>query len=216
VKPVSAADIIAGVKISKVWEALGGAPLRSRRGAAFWRGGDGPSVSIDDAKGTWFDHAANEGGGVLDLVGRVRGGDRQESLRWLAAFAGVALDDRVVSIDDRKAWGAERRAVDRELPAARLFRRAAMLQAEELLGILKAAIFDPTVRLIPQIGEIAYWERRLDRWRRLDGAELVAEYQTWRTRDPKLTAALVAYMRDIEAAEVRAAVNFISELERAA
>src|ERR1035441_9268954 len=87
-------DILAAVKISTVYSALTGKrPRRSGanryRGQAIWRGGENLSVAIDDSKLTWFDHAAAEGGGVLDLVGRVRGGDRKESLRWLSELAGV-------------------------------------------------------------------------------------------------------------------------------
>jgi hypothetical protein len=35
------------INIVEVWLALGGGPLRARRGKAFWRGGDSYSVSVD-------------------------------------------------------------------------------------------------------------------------------------------------------------------------
>jgi hypothetical protein len=164
-----ATDIVSSVKISQVWQALGGPALRRGRGVAFWRQADGLSVSLNDAKGTWYDFPAGESGGVLALVSRIRRGDRQESLRWLADFAGVAMDDSPLSTEDRASWATERRAIERDLPAARLWRRVALALGGKLLDSLKA----PTGR--PNVGEICSWERRLARWRRLYGAELVAE-----------------------------------------
>ena len=87
--------ILESVTISNVYRALGGATLpNGRRGVAFWRdGANGFNVSLNDTKGTWFDHAAGEGGGLLDLVVKVRGGTKQEAVRYLAALAGIPIDD---------------------------------------------------------------------------------------------------------------------------
>ena len=46
---------ITSVRITDVWAALGGGPLRQRRGQAFWRDGDGYNVSLNDDKGCWHD-----------------------------------------------------------------------------------------------------------------------------------------------------------------
>ena len=73
--------VISRIRISDIWVALGGARPRFKRAPAFWRDTQDRNVAVDDAKGTWFDHARGEGGGVLDLIRHVRGGSRAEALR---------------------------------------------------------------------------------------------------------------------------------------
>lgn len=82
------------VRISDVYAALTGRKLRRTgvdtwRGQAWWRNGNGLNVRLDDSRGVWKDFVTNEGGGVLALVVRIRGGTRQDALRWVADFAGV-------------------------------------------------------------------------------------------------------------------------------
>jgi hypothetical protein len=77
-----------------------------------WRGGDGFNVSLNDTRSVWHDFTTDEGGGVLDLVARIRGGDRQDALRWLAAFAGIRLDQ---SAADRRGS----RSLGHALPGSR-------------------------------------------------------------------------------------------------
>lgn len=77
--------------IIDVWAALGGGPLRHGRGVAFWRGGDGFNVSLDESCGVYFDHAHGEGGGILRLIQTLlaTGGvdDERASLQiWAHAF----------------------------------------------------------------------------------------------------------------------------------
>ena len=72
---------------------------------------------------------------------RVRGGTRAEALRWVADLAGIQLDDKPLSAEARARWAAERRELDRDLPDARLWRRAAISLAEELLDE-RAAVFE--------------------------------------------------------------------------
>ena len=47
-----------------------GEPNRAFSSDSEWRYGTKGSLSIDVTAGRWFDHEANEGGGVLDLVER--------------------------------------------------------------------------------------------------------------------------------------------------
>ena len=109
---MSASDIIARVRITQIVEALGG-KVRHKRCQAFWRKGDGWNVSLNDDKGTWFDHARGEGGGVLDLVQRIRGCDRKEALQWVADFAGVPLESGLTQ-EQRREYANRVRAAKAE------------------------------------------------------------------------------------------------------
>ncbi len=102
-------DLLAGVRITDAWVALGGGPLRHRRGTAFWRHGDGFNVSLSDQKGCWHDFVTGEGGGVLDLVQKVRDCDRKGALRWLADFAGVPLDSKPLTAAQKRDYARARR-----------------------------------------------------------------------------------------------------------
>jgi len=97
------ADVVARVHISDVADALGAKLDRARRRCvATWREGRKFSVSLDDTKNCWHDFAANEGGGLIDFVARVRGCDRKAALEWLAACAGVPLDQQTET--ERRQW----------------------------------------------------------------------------------------------------------------
>lgn len=188
-------EIIANVKISDVYHALTAkAPRRTGpdrwRATAAWRGGDGLNVSLDDTRGLWHDFTTDEGGGVLDLVIRVRGGSRQDALRWVADLVGCPLDDHPLPAFDRERWRREQRRIELHLPNARLWQRGALALGEEVLDRLKAALADPKLPW-PGIGEIARWTAQVATWRRLDDATLVDEY-LWRARnEPLMTRGLV-------------------------
>src|SRR5438046_2905840 len=90
VRPTGRAnEILASIKISQVYRALAGKEPRRTgrdtwRAAAAWRDGSGFNVALNDAKGTWYDHRDRIGGGLVDLVQSVRGGSRQDALKWCA------------------------------------------------------------------------------------------------------------------------------------
>lgn len=66
---------------SAVAEFLLGEPIaRTRRE---WRWGRKGSFSLNVEHGTWYDHEAGEGGGVLALVVRERGGSKADAVKWL-------------------------------------------------------------------------------------------------------------------------------------
>ena len=186
----SAAAILAQVRISEVYRALGGPELRCNRGPAFWRGGDGLNVSLDNDRGLWHDFGGDgEGGGILDLVQRVLGGSRTDALRWVAELTGVPLQDTPLSAADRERWVRERRELDEFLPRARHWRIAAVGVCDELLVDLKAGLFDPTLPQ-PGLGELAHLTGVLDRLRMFDGIALVTEYRSWLGSHPGITGAL--------------------------
>lgn len=105
---MSAFELIDRVRIAEVWDALGGGPLRRNRGCAFWRGSESFSVSISCERNVFFDFGPHEGGGILRLVRVARNCDRRTALAWLAVFYGVSLDDRPLSIDQRREWQQKR------------------------------------------------------------------------------------------------------------
>jgi hypothetical protein len=102
---MNAAEIVGSTSITKVWETLGGDRPKHGRAPAFYRNGDNPqAVSLDDRKGIWFDHRDHVGGGVLDLVQRVLGCDRGAALRWLAEFTGLPLENRILTLRERREY----------------------------------------------------------------------------------------------------------------
>ena len=122
---MSVSHILSRVKISGVCHVLTGRePRRTGRDtwrtAATWRVGDGLSVSGDDSRGVFHDFVTGEGGGILDLIVTVRGGSRQDALRWLAEFTGAPLEDKPLSPEDRTKYVRQRQAIERNLPSAAL------------------------------------------------------------------------------------------------
>jgi hypothetical protein len=97
------------LSILDVWTALGGGELRHGRGRAFWRDGDGYSISLNADKGAWYDFRDNRGGGLLALVEQALNCDRSQAIDWLQANCGL---------DERKLTPAQRRE------RAELLRRA--------------------------------------------------------------------------------------------
>jgi hypothetical protein len=97
----TAREIISRIRISKVWAALGGGPLRNGRGAAFWRDSRDFNVSVSDEKGGWHDFVSGDGGGVLDLIQHVRGGSRADALKFVAELAGLTLDSRPLTRQEK-------------------------------------------------------------------------------------------------------------------
>jgi hypothetical protein len=71
-----------------------GEPNRARSSKTELRFGSHGSLSVDLDKGTWYDHEAQEGGGVVDLVRRQKGFHSDgECLQWLESD-GYISDNR--------------------------------------------------------------------------------------------------------------------------
>jgi hypothetical protein len=190
------AEILSLVSITQVWSLLGGGELRRKRGRAWWRNGDGWSVSVDDRRGCWYDHRDGIGGGVLDLIVKVRGGSHADALRWLAAVVGVPVDDRPLSYKDRQRWALEREQTQRIRSEATYFADAATELAElelEELSQSDPARFGPTaflsrLRLCPE-----------------------AEYCAWLESHPQLAAGLVHAGQERERRIVRMLWSYMTE-----
>jgi hypothetical protein len=103
--------MIADLRITDIWERLGGGPIRNGRAAAWWRDGGGPNVAIDSERGVWFDFARGAGGGVLDLVRTVRDCDKRAAVRWLCD-QGLIEDDAYVPPEEGRRRAEERARLD--------------------------------------------------------------------------------------------------------
>ena len=187
---------LASVPLLPVWHALGGGPLRGKRGNAFWRGGDGFSVTLDLSKGTWYDHRDGRGGGVLALVETALECDRRAALQWLETNCGLN-PFQPSSVNKQRCYR-------REHEDAKHFGIAAKALAEEILDQLDA--YDPA---------------RADHTRLLDiiragEAQLAEEYRSWRCNYPDLTRALVRAGVSSRARLHRGLAFFLLELSNAA
>src|SRR4051794_40406513 len=69
--------------IGPLAQSLLGEPNKAMSSAVELRYGKHGSLSVDLAKGTWFDHEAGVGGGALDLVTRETSLTGAERLEWL-------------------------------------------------------------------------------------------------------------------------------------
>jgi hypothetical protein len=66
-----------------VAKALLGEPMAALSSARDWRWGRRGSLSVDPARGLWWDFERGVGGGVIDLVAHVLQCDRTAARRWL-------------------------------------------------------------------------------------------------------------------------------------
>lgn len=122
---------IEDLDIRAVWLTLGGGPLRTNRGRAWFRDGDGHNVQLYPDTGTWHDFATGTGGGILALVEVALGCDRRGALEWLAQNFGVA-------IGDRKTAG-ERAEFARRRDAARTVTERLIERRDEVFDVIREA-----------------------------------------------------------------------------
>ena len=143
---------------------------------AFWRRGDGYNVSLDNTKGCWQDFATDEGGGVLDLVQRIRDCPRAEAYRWLAAEFGLPSSN--LTLAQRREFARQRACDEQDVVAARLFADVAVILAEQALEKMhpcdlgRASLTGLLAALRSETGTLV-------------------KYREWRQKKPKLTRGLV-------------------------
>jgi hypothetical protein len=119
----------------------------------------------------------------------VLGGDRASALKWLATHFAIVLNDRPLTHEDRARYAREKRLYDRDLPVARLWRRAAVALTEQTLDELKRPLVDPTTGRADTDG-VQHFEAILRLLRRLEGTALVEQYRAFLRRNPLLTAGM--------------------------
>ncbi|MBZ5583376.1 MAG: hypothetical protein LAQ30_14435 [Acidobacteriia bacterium] len=154
---------------------------------------------MDDSRGVWRDFVTGDGGGVLDLIMRVRGGTRQDAVRWLADITGATLDCRAPSSSSRPEY-AEVQRRRRDVP---YFADAARFMAEGALELLSST--DPkraahttllaALRVAPE-AEYRAWLDERPRW----AAALVS---AGRARARRLQMGLASYLFSEEANAAR-------------
>jgi len=203
-------EILSDARIVEVWTALGGPTLHggpyAYRGCAWWRNGDGLNVSVNAVRNVWFDHRNGLGGGIVDLIARVRGVRPREALCWLAEWQGVGLQR--LSREDRTRHREERRKLEKLLASALLFQRAVIALFEELLADLKGGLFDSgseptTARYVFSL------ESDLRFFRQLAMLPLVEKYIEWCSNNREFTEALVRAAASLEEAETNALKNLL-------
>ena len=122
------------------------------------------------------------------------------------------MEDKPLSPEDRTKYVRQRQAIERNLPAARLWKRTVIVLTEDTLDHLKAKLFTPETDL-PDLQEIRYMTDMLSRLRRLDGEPLVIEYRDWQTSHPALTEMLVRIAQKRERAERAALLAYFEATE---
>lgn len=99
--------------------ALLGEPNRTLSARTKWRYGRKGSMAVDLDTGEWFDHEADAGGGVLDLIAFCNGygtpgyRDRKRAAEWFAARFGNN-DHRPRAKTQQQRWERERLRAKRE------------------------------------------------------------------------------------------------------
>jgi hypothetical protein len=185
---MTAAEIVGHARIMQVWHALGGGEIRRGRGQAWWRRGDGWSVSLRDDRGAWYDHRDNIGGGVLDLIQHVRGGSRADALRWLADWYALPLDGAQLSPEERRRYAHARAHAPDLARAASLWHgerlgeldqlKRAALERDDMLALMRAAQEHCLLSLLAPSGIVLAYIDARRKWPEHTAA-LVAEGERW-------------------------------------
>lgn len=83
-----------GAHMEAVARKILGEPNTALSNATVLRWGSHGSLSVDIGKGTWFDHEAGAGGGVLDLIAREKGAKNGAAITFMRDELGIALEER--------------------------------------------------------------------------------------------------------------------------
>lgn len=115
--------------------------------------------------------------------------------------------------EQRRKWGQQRRTFERDLAAARYWRRGVLVLIELDLDQEKARLFSTDkpadVRLIRD------YTRLIARLEHAGDEALVAEYREWRAEMPEQCAGIVRWAKAREAAEIRALMAYLDATEAA-
>jgi hypothetical protein len=191
-------------------------PARQRVACPLHRG-TGKNLAIDFSRGLWY---------CFSNCGR--GGDAIVFELALNGGGFLAARNRVFDIVGRPMGRVSRRRARRHITMkeqadARLWRRLAVLLAEESLDDLKKRFFEPAASSIDLTqpawsvtpADLARGTALLRYLEAIAGDSLVHEYLLWRRRAPALTDALVAIGHRVERTEHRALARYLEQVEDA-
>jgi hypothetical protein len=169
-----------------------------------------PSASFHNGRFRCF--ACGVSFDVIELVQRALGTDFKDALAYLSDRYGVPLHPWRLPPVERARFAQQRRRLERNLPDALRWQRAAILITDTHLDELKAPLADPALgptdwQEIPRV------EQRLARLRRLTGRALVDEYHACRERHPLLATAIVQFATRFEVIRQRALLGYWDALE---
>jgi hypothetical protein len=125
---------ITGQAFLSLWRELGGGKVRGSRelkAQAFWRNGDGWSVSLNPSRGLWFCHVTGTGGDAVDLVRLALGVGVAEALTWLEE-AGYRQPARRMSAAELAEQRRRRKDAQRRRLEVADFRRALDCELDRL------------------------------------------------------------------------------------
>jgi hypothetical protein len=153
-----------------------------------WRGpcpvhrGTHDSFSVDPETGLWRCWSVcGHGGDIIALEMALTGATWRDAVTEIERIIGRALLDRPASRAERRALAQNREREQREMRAAKYFQFAAIRITEHLLDDVLPV--DTPERYAPTQLRLALHEA--------EGATLLAIYRDFRSREPRLTAALV-------------------------
>jgi DNA primase len=146
---------------------------------------------------------------AIAFVQRVRGQDFRQVLDFLGARYGVPILPIVHSTAERQSRAEQQHAIERDMPNARLWKRAAVELCDEVLDDCKERFFRGFKDVEAQ--EIYALTRFSEHLRKMDGPALVEEWISWKRNKPELTSALVRVGRALETADQRAVRAFLAE-----
>jgi len=92
-RPSGARDVLDRVSMAHILTALNVRPRpRGNRTICPVHNGNNETLSFNETKGAWYCFSCGEGGGKIALVSKVHGYKPQQALKWIAALAGIELD----------------------------------------------------------------------------------------------------------------------------
>lgn len=113
--------------------------------------------------------------------------------------------------EQRRAWSREKHEIEAALPAALLWRRAAVIIAQAELDDHKAELFERTQRGL-EMGEIFSLTRLVATLERLESGALVEAFRRHRQHDRHIAKRMVEWAHLRETAERAAVERYLREI----
>lgn len=101
------------ISIVEIFAYYGKSLARTKTGMYYspFRDEKTPSFHIDEAANTWYDFGTHEGGGLIDFVCKITGGQRKEAYDWLASIRHMIPEDVHAEVIKRAASTNESKVI---------------------------------------------------------------------------------------------------------